>query len=153
MGGNCSSRQPIGERAIIPADKFVKKIDLGERSFFFRLTSANEASLERLAQEYNMPPYACNVFPAEEGLPGAAERAAADAPVPVISNRDIVLVTMKKQDGADAYILRLVNNFGEPESCALTVGDASILLAFGRYEVKTIVLENGTLREEPLLLI
>ena len=153
MGGNCSSRQPIGERAIIPNDKFVKKIDMGERSFFFRLTSANEAALERLAQEYNMPPYACNVFPAEAGLSGADERSVTDSPVPVISNRDIVLVTMKKRDGSDAYILRLLNNFGEPSACILTVGDAVLALEFGKYEVKTVVLENGTLREESRLLI
>ena len=143
---------PIGDRAIIPADKFVKKIDLGERNFSFRLTSAKESALERLAQEFNMPPYACNVFPAEAGLAGA-ERPSADTPVPALSNRDIVLVTMKKQEGGDAYILRLHNNFGEPQTCELTVGKAAISLEFGKYEVKTVVLENETLKEEPILLI
>ncbi|MBQ8578865.1 MAG: alpha-mannosidase [Clostridia bacterium] len=142
---------PIGSRAIIPTDKFVKKIDLCERNFVFRLTYAKEETLERLAGEFNMPPYACNVFPAEDGL--GEPRPTVDAPVPVLTDPNIVLVTMKKQAERDAYILRLLNNFGEDKICTVTVGGETLSLAFGRYEVKTVILENGCLREEEMLLI
>ena len=63
--------------------------------------------------------------------------------VPVLSDRDIVLITMKKQHGTDAYLLRLLNNSTDEKDCALTVGDASIALHFGRYEVKTVRFDGG----------
>ena len=131
---------PIGDRQIIPTDQFVKKIDMGERDFFFRLDRAPEASLERLAWEFNVPPYACNVFPAEAGL---TEDVLMPPVVPVLSDRDIVLITMKKQHGTDAYLLRLLNNSTDEKDCTLTVGDASIALHFGRYEVKTVRFDGG----------
>ncbi len=138
---------PIGERAVIPTDKFVKKIDMGERNFSFRLAYAEEAALERLASEFNVPPYACNVFPAEDGLEGAV-RVTVDAPAPTLSDKNITLVTMKRQAGtADTYLLRLLNNRSESHMCTLTVGDASLDLEFSKYEVKTVKLHNGSLAE------
>ena len=131
---------PINDRPIIPSDQFVKKIDMGERDFFFRLDCAEESALERLAWEFNIPPYACNVFPAEAGL---TENAPAEPVIPVLSDRDIVLITMKKQYGTDAYLLRLFNNCGEEEDCTLTVGENTLALHFGRYEVKTVRLDDA----------
>ncbi|MBQ7301046.1 MAG: alpha-mannosidase [Clostridia bacterium] len=141
---------PIGDRAIIPADRFVKKIDMGERSFCFRLDRAPAASLERLAWEFNIPPYACNVFPAESGL---SDQAAATPVVPTVSDREITLITMKKQHGADAYLLRLLNNSDADKACTLTLADQQLPLHFGRYEVKTVRFADGTLREEDRLLV
>lgn len=142
---------PIGDRAIIPCDKFVKKIDMGERNYAFRLTYAKEEALERLASEFNVPPYACNVFPAEDGLEGAV-RVTVDAPAPTISDKNIVLVTMKQQAGCkDTYLLRLLNNADTACRCTLTVGSASIALDFSRYEVKTVKLHEGTLTECAML--
>ncbi|MBE6658158.1 MAG: alpha-mannosidase [Ruminococcaceae bacterium] len=126
---------PINNRPIIPSDKFVKKIDMGERDFFFRLDRVGEASLERLAWEYNVPPYACNVFPAESGL---ADTVPAAPVVPTVSDRDIVLITMKKQHGADMYLMRLLNNSAQNKDCVLSVGGKTVPLRFGRYEVKTV---------------
>ena len=137
---------PINDRPIIPTDRYVKKIDMGERNYCFRLTAAPEASLERLAQEYNMPPYACNVFPLGEG----------EAFIPVdlsIGDRDVTLVTMKKQAGKDGYILRLLNNWSEGKDVSVTCMGSTVQLSFGRYEVKTLLLEDGKLTEIPALLI
>ncbi len=145
---------PIGERQIIPTDKFVKKIDMGERNFAFRLTYAAEKSLDRLALEFNVPPYACNVFPAEDGMAGSEARQKALAPAPILSDDNITLVTMKHMAGtADTYILRLHNNYKEGNNVTLTVGDTMLALDFKPYEVKTVVLKGGELSENPMLLI
>ncbi len=138
---------PIGDRPIIPADKFVKKIDMGERDFFFRLDCAPEASLERLAWEFNVPPYACNVFPAESGL---TEDAPAEPVIPTLSDRNIALITMKKQHGGDAYLLRLLNNSRDEKDCTLTVGDKVLALHFGHYEVKTVRFDGDLCETERL---
>jgi len=137
---------PIGSRPIIPSDRFVKKIDMGERTFRFRLTAAPEASLERLAMEYNMPPYACNVFPVESDKP------ARDFSL-TVDDRDITLVTMKKRDRGDSYLIRLFNGCAESKKTGLTVCGTSLTLDFGRYEVKTIEYSDGSLTERNQLII
>ena len=144
---------PIGDRPIIPSDMFVKKIDMGERNFVFRLQPAKECALERLAQQFNLPPYACNVFPAEAGLEDSASAPVAEAVIPVVSDPDIVLITMKKQHGEDAYLLRLLNNTPDARDCTLTVGGKALALHFGRYAVKTVRMTADALTEEAQLLI
>ena len=134
---------------MIPNDKFVKKIDMGERDFFFRLDRAKESTLERLAWEFNVPPYACNVFPAESGL---SEETPAAPIIPTLSDVDIVLITRKKQHGEDAYLLRLLNNCAEEKDCTVSMGAESVTLHFGKYEVKT-VRYDGTLTESDQLLV
>ncbi|MBQ4353825.1 MAG: hypothetical protein IJC71_02915, partial [Clostridia bacterium] len=134
---------PIGSRPLIPTDRFVKKIDMGERTMKFRLTAASEESLERLAAEFNMPPYACNVFPlTEEGKGKTFGDSLLD-----IADREITLVTMKKADGSADYILRLFNGCAEEKETEITLCGASAKLHFGKYEVKTL-LYDGTKLEE-----
>ncbi|MBO5648581.1 MAG: hypothetical protein J6S76_01550, partial [Clostridia bacterium] len=142
---------PIGARPLIPDDKFVKKIDMGERNFFFRLDRVQEVSLERLAAEFNVLPYACNVFPAESGI---AQCAVPGAPVvPVISDREIVLVTMKRAQEGDGYLLRLLNNTAGARSCTVSMGGAELSLDFGAYKVRTVRFADGKLTEEAMLVI
>lgn len=131
---------PLEDRDIIPRDRFVKLIDMGERNFSFRLDVAPEKSLERLASEYNMPPYACNVFPIESGVSAPEFELS-------ISDRDIVLVALKKADMCDGYVIRLVNNYGESTEATLCCNGAKLDLCFGKYEVKTVLYNGSELRE------
>ena len=63
--------------------------------------------------------------------------------IPTLSDRDIVLITMKKQHGAPSYLLRLLNNTDTEKACQLTVGVTTLDLHFGRYEVKTVRYDGG----------
>ena len=137
---------PINDRPIIPQNKFVKKVDMGERNYSFRLTTAHIRSLERLTVEFNMPPYACNVFPVDTGRTVPELRLE-------IQNKDIVLVTMKKAQECEGYVLRLLNNSSQPAETVVECGGTSISLAFGRYEVKTIIYANQQLIEKDRLMI
>ena len=137
---------PINDRPIIPQNKFVKKVDMGERNYSFRLTTAPIRSLERLAVEFNMPSYACNVFPVDTGHTVTELRLE-------IQNKDIVLVTMKKAQECEGYVLRLLNNSAQPAETVVECGGTSISLAFGRYEVKTIIYANQQLTEQNRLMI
>ncbi len=122
---------PIPGRPIIPTDRYVKKIDMGERNFTFRLTCAPEKALERLSLEYNVPAYACNVFPLGEkrdSLPFSLD----------IADHDVTLVTMKKADDGDGYLLRLFSNHSAPVITTLMVNGLTLPLSFGPYEVKTV---------------
>ncbi len=137
---------PICDRELIPTDRFVKKIDMAERNFRFRLTVADEDELERLATEFCQKPYACNVFPIERD--GKMSDFNLD-----IGDKNIVLVTMKKRYGKDSIILRLLNNSPDSKTTTLTLNDNTLNLTFGKYEAKTIEYADGKLIEHYELLI
>jgi len=140
--GTSYCAHPIGDRPIIPTDRFVKKIDMGERNYVFRLTAAPEEMLERLALEYNMPAYACNVFPLGEGK--------SYEPIDLsISDKNVTLVTIKKQAGKDGYLLRLLNNWQESKNVTVFCMGKQLDLTFGKYEVKTLLLADEKLTEIP----
>lgn len=137
---------PIMDREIIPSNRFTKKIDMGERNFAFRLTAAPEKALERLAAEFNNLPYACNVFPVN------TDRTAAEFSLK-ISDPDIVLTAMKKSAEKEGYVLRLLNNYSKGCSVSVECCGAQIDLAFGKYEVKTVMYDGNSLNELPGLVI
>ena len=136
---------PIGERELIPGDRFTKKIDQGESNFSFRLTVARRSELERRTMEFVERPYALNIFP--------------------IPNKDTVnelkisvggtisMPTAKKMYGGEGVIFRLLNNTPSNTRSYIEVNGNRLNLDFGKYEVKTVVYENGTLREEYELLV
>ena len=94
-----------------------------------------------------MPPYALNIFP----IPGET---------PVLADFDlelggdvVAMPAMKKARGKDALILRLLNNTPAPVASYVKFKGQYLPLHFGKYEVKTIVYENGRLAESEGLLI
>ena len=54
---------PIGERELIPSDRFTKKMDQGENRYSFRLTVTDRNQLERKTAEFVEKPYVLNIFP------------------------------------------------------------------------------------------
>ena len=59
----------------------------------------------------------------------------------------------KKADGKNAIIFRLLNNINEEIETSISVNSTTLPLQFTKYEVKTVVYENGELREEKMLII
>ncbi|MBR6552068.1 MAG: hypothetical protein IKT89_04415, partial [Clostridia bacterium] len=137
---------PINDRQLIPSDRFTKKIDQGENSFSFRLTVTDTNKLERKTQEFTQKPYAINLFP----VPSSNKEKEFSVS---LGDDTISLVTMKKADGKNSTIFRLLNNSDGEIKTSLSVNSLSLQLNFGKYEIKTVVLENGELREEKELII
>lgn len=137
---------PIGERQLIPLDRYTKKIDQGENSYSFRLTVTDRNQLERKAQEFTEKPYALNIFP----IPN--NNSLKDFDISLGGNI-ISMPTVKKAYGKDAVIFRLLNNTPSSVESYIKVNDAKLDLAFGKYEVKTIVYENGKLTESYEMLV
>jgi hypothetical protein len=128
-------------------DQFTTKIDQGENNYSFRLTPTKRNALERKAQEFTMKPYALNIFPIPTATDGIGD-------FHVSLGDDVTAVTaVKKADDRDAIIFRVLNNSPEGRETYLQVNDAKISLTFGKYEVKTVLYENGTLTESYELLI
>jgi alpha-mannosidase len=138
---------PIIDRPIVPSDKFTKKIDQGENSFSFRLTVAKHTEIERKTREFTQKPYALNVFPVP------TEKKARGAFDVRIEDETISCVAIKKADDREAVIFRLLNNTDERVNSAISVNGERLLLSFGKFEVKTVLWENGKLWESAELII
>lgn len=141
--GTTYCAHPIEDRRLIPDDRYTKKMDQGEHNYFFRLSVCDEIELDRKANEFNRKPYAVNVFP-------LGDKAEENSFTVSVSNKNISLVTMKKSDKKDGYILRLINNYKASQETDLTVGKATQNLVFSRYEVKTFFYD-GDLHELELM--
>jgi hypothetical protein len=128
---------PIPNRDIIPTDRFIKKVDMGECGYSFRLGLIDSSVIDRETQKFKEKPYAINVFPI-----GGSRRSNGGFKVS-LSDDSVSVVTVKKADGRDAMIFRLHNNTSKARATTLSVDGAAIELSFGRYEVKTVLLENG----------
>ncbi|MBQ7378396.1 MAG: alpha-mannosidase [Clostridia bacterium] len=139
---------PIGDREIIPTDRFIKKIDQGESNYSFRLGVFARDELENAAQRFNHKPYVLNTFPTGSAHP-------ATKPFSIdLGDHAISLVTLKRADDTkDTYILRLFNNTPNTKETVLTLCGATIPLTYVPYEVKTVLYKDGELRQSPQLFI
>ncbi|MBE6624842.1 MAG: alpha-mannosidase [Ruminococcaceae bacterium] len=138
---------PIGERPLLPLDRFTKKIDQGESNFSFRLALARREQLERKAQHFVQRPYALNIFPVP-ALNGAKKS------ISVAVGGDIISVpTIKKAYDRDAVIFRLLNNTQGKVDSYIEVNGQRLTLSFGKYEAKTVIYENNTLTESYEMII
>jgi alpha-mannosidase len=120
---------PIGDRALFPEKRYVKRMDQCEHLFEFRVVLCKQEEVERLSQEFNRKAYALNVFPISEGC----DNGNFDVE---ISDSNILLTTLKKGD--NGYIFRLFNGSTEEKQCILRVGAQRVHLTFSKYEVKTL---------------
>ena len=121
---------PIEERTIAPHNRFTKHIDMGERSFNFRITS--EKDIAREAQIYNEQPQVLSFFPSGEG-----ERKNS---VISIDNPEIILSSVKKKDGK--YVLTLYNATDKENDAQVLLikENRKINVSLGKYELKQIEL-------------
>lgn len=105
---------PIEDRDIIPKDRFLPRIDMGERTFRFVLNSGSVKqrmnAITREAQIENEAPYALSFFPAgEDPLP----------PLLTMDNNCVILTSLKKH--ADGWMVRMLNPTADKQVCKLKI--------------------------------
>ena len=144
LNGSVYCAHPIGNLPIIDEERFQRYIDLGRHEFAFRLEVCKEEELENKATSFTQPPYALNFYPHGNGARKET------SPV-VLSNNDVSLSAFRKTS-KDVYMVRLINNDKSAKKCSCKVFDQSIDLSFGKYEVKTLLYNNGTLVEHNSML-
>ena len=145
LNGSVYCAHPVGDLPILPDEKYYDYIDLGVHEFSFRIAICDRGELERMATEFCQKPYTLNVYPHGNGT------YLKDSPV-VLSDNDIVLSSFRKMD-ADTYMVRLFNNLDSARDCTCTVMGTTLSLHFGKYEVKTLLYQNGTLCEHDSMLV
>ncbi len=119
---------PIEERQIAPHDRFIKHIDMGERSFSIRITT--EPNIAREAQIYNEEPQLMSFFPSGDG-----ER---NRGVISVDNPDVILSSLKKKNGK--YQLNIYNatDVENDAEVSLLKDNRKISLHFRGHEIKQL---------------
>lgn len=133
------SAHPIPGRTIMPQDRFLPRIDQGERRFRFWLRGGEAgerlAHVPREAQECNESPWSLSFYPAGSGTPAASA---------VTLQDDIVQLAafMQSEDGR-GYILRLFEPTGEERETVVSIPTLGISqsVALMGYEIKTLFLD------------
>ena len=131
---------PTYSGPIVPENTYLKKIDSGMHSFNFRLTVAKEEELKKNADIFIEKPYCLNAFPTKDTKTDNGFEIKT-------SNPYINVVTIKKGDQFDGYVIRLQNNSSIKQSNTLLFGNQTIKLNFDKYEVKTVVFDGANLKE------
>ena len=137
--GTTYCAHPIDDRQLLPNDRYTKKMDQGEHNYSFRLCVCKREELERRALEYTRKPLAIQAFP--------CGKESSDDFTVNISDKDVVLSAMKKQNDGEGYIYRLFNNTETNKTVEFSVNEKKIRLEFTKYEFKTVLFAENDLQE------
>lgn len=134
------SAHPVENVGLASEDRLYDHIDMGERSFKFRIFT-NEKYSDYEAEIFNQPPYVLAMFPSGDG-----EKT---YPTVKLDNKNIVLSALKDYDGGT--LLRLYNSANSKQVCSLKAGEENRGISFNPFEVKTFVKTEDELKETDML--
>lgn len=131
------SAHPILDRQIAPHNRFVNHIDIGERSFEFRITASE--NYEEKALVFNEVPVAISYFPHEEVYE--------NSPCVTIDNNNIQLSGIGQSEKTITF--RLFNTSDSVQTaCVNSVFAEKTEISFKPYELKMMRVQNGKLIEK-----
>jgi alpha-mannosidase len=130
------SGHPIGKRPIVPQDRYLPRIDQGERLFRFWFNGGplaeRLARVDREALVKNEKPFALSFFPSGAG--------ARPMPGPVLSDEVIQCSAVKQSEDGDGLVMRLYEPTGRRRSTVLSLPFLSLKarVRLSGFEVKTL---------------
>jgi alpha-mannosidase len=137
----------LGERPLVPPDRFSPRLDQGERRFSFMFCGGEKEAvrekIDRASLAFNESPVVLSFFPNGSGkLTGGGikvENARMDA--------------FKRAENGEGYVMRLFNVKNAPVSAHVQYEVLGIdaYVDLGAFEIKTYSLKEGKLEEIPLL--
>ena len=130
---------PIGDRIVMPDDRSMPYIDLGEREFSFRFTIGEKEkvldSAARDAQHFNMQPMLLSFYPNGEGATPAS---------PInLTGGIITLNAFKKAQCGSGYIIRLHNPTDRRQTATLDIMGSKKQIEFEKFEIRTFRYLDG----------
>ncbi len=145
------SAHPFGNRKTLPQDRYMPRIDQGERQFTFWINAGSVEDrmkrVEREALAHNEKPMTLSFYP-----PGIGAK-----PLPgiVLSDDAIVLTAFKGAESGDGCVIRLFEPTGKARSTTLTIPARGVeqSISLKAFEIKSLLLLPGetSLREVDLL--
>ena len=151
LRGAAHSADPAGERPMLFQDRFIPRIDQGERVFRFWVNAGplrdRLESVDREALAKNETPYVLSYLP-----PGTGPKA---KPAVVLSDKAVLVTAMKKSEDRNSLVIRLFEPTGKPRRTVLSLpwALAKIRVSLGAFEIKTLLFSprKKTFRETDLL--
>lgn len=134
------SAHPVDGTELAPKDRTYDHIDMGERSFCFRIC-ADEEYIDCEAEKFNQRPYVLACFPSGKG-----EKA--ETPL-VIDNKHLILSAYRK--APEGELVRLYNSSAENQHCTMKFKDMCVNEEFKPFEVKTFLKSDGKIEETDML--
>jgi alpha-mannosidase len=111
------SAHPIGDRPLVPQNRFSPRIDQGERLFRFWLnggpTEERLAAIDREALAHNQKPMALSFFPS-----GAGQQ---PQPLVLLSDKAIQIAAVKRAEDGKGLIVRLFEPTGKKRTTTLSL--------------------------------
>ncbi|MDF2921723.1 MAG: alpha-mannosidase [Paenibacillaceae bacterium] len=146
--GYCA--HPIHDRPIMVQDRFLPRMDQGERCYTFWINAGScrerRERVDREAAVHNERPYALSFFPSGEGEPLA--------PFLLLEDEAVQLSAFKKKEQGSGCILRLFEPTGLPRSTVVRIPSMGISqpVSLNGFECKTFQIDAAAhaLLEIPL---
>ncbi len=137
---------PIFDRPLVPQDRYMPHMDLGETVYEFAIKCGEvknvEEAIPRMADVLNEKPYALAFFPS------GAKSEERECPL-VIKGDKVELSVFKPAEDGRGYIIRLFNPFENAVEALINsplIGK-ELALKFTPYEIKTLRLYDGKAEE------
>lgn len=122
------SGHPIRERDIVPHDRYLDHIDMGERTFAFRIVA--EGNVESKAQVFNEPPRAMSFFPSGDGEKFGS--------VVTLNNSEIIMSSFKKTSEGYEVVLHNFADHNNKAELFIKPLNKKMDLDFTPYELKIL---------------
>lgn len=129
---------PIPDRDLYPKDRYLPRIDCGRYVYNIRLFEGSIYEVNKLAEEFNQPPYALNVFP----IGGQNVR---KQWVRVLGN---VIISDIKPSQNGAFVMRVYNPNDEAEALSVEFFGKEIKSLVQSRAVVSVVFDKNSLRVE-----
>ncbi len=139
---------PIGDRQVMPQDRYMPYMEQGEREFSFMIEVGNTEEIlktaPRTAQHFNAQPMALSFYPTGRGsLP--------ESPLEISGNDVITLTAFKKADNGDGYIVRLFNPVENKQTAKMRFYGNDAEIKFTAFEIKTLRVTKEKIEETDLM--
>ena len=145
------SGHPFFDRVIVPQDRYLPRIDQGERVLRFWFNGGpvrrRLEAIDREALVRNETPFALSFFPAGTGRKPKAG--------PMLSDGCVQLAACKKAEDGPDLIVRLFEPTGKPRSTVLSLPfvPMKVKVNLGRFEIKTLRISPKTRRVREVSLL
>ncbi len=146
------SVHPIGDRPLLPQDRYSPRLEQGERLYHFWLNAGpleeRMTAIDREALTHNEKPFALSFFPFGEGQP-------LESFATLEGDDAIQLAALKPAEDGDGLIARLFNSTDQAHQATLILAGISTSVDLAPFELLTLRLHGSqwqetNLVEEPL---
>jgi len=137
----------LGNRPLVPSDRFMPRIDQGERHFSFMFMGGDKESvsekIDNVSLAYNEAPMTLSFFPNGKGKMIESG----------IEVDNIRMDVFKPAENGDGYVIRLFNVKNTSVTGHITYKALGINtdVNLNAFEIKTYAVNNGSLTEIPML--